>query len=205
MNTGSYSEQLRERVDLLPKGAVFVAKDFADITDAQTVRRIINLMIEQGSLGRVIPGVYYRPRESALLNKSVPVDPNEVAQAIARANGWIITPSGETALNRIGLSTQVPATWTYLSDGPYRDYSFNGTSLRFKRTTGRNLKGLSLTSRMVVQALKALGKHQITQDVIDYLTGRLSAIEKQKLMDETPMITEWIRIVIVRVCREVQE
>ncbi len=205
MYSKGFTEKLKERISAFPEGTPFIAKDFADITDAHTVRRLINLMVLRGELDRVLPGVYVRPKRSRLVDKVLPADPHMVAEAIARSNGWIITPSGETALNRIGLSPQVPAAWTYLSDGPYKEYLYNGTRIRFKRTTGKNLKGLSPSSRLVVQGIKALGKRGMTDAAVRHLSGRLSAEEKGKLAEETPMVTEWIRDVIMQVTGRVPE
>ena len=205
MNSKQYTAQLKQRIDSMPDGTPFIAKDFADITDAQTIRRLINLMIDQGEISRIIPGVYYRPRVSSVLGVPVPPQADAVARAIARSNGWIIAPGGETALNQLGLSTQVPAAWTYLSDGPYREYSYGNTRLKFKKTTGRNLKGMALTSTMVVQALKALGRERVTQEVIRQIARRLNEAQKQELTQQTMMATEWIRDAVTSICAEGDE
>ena len=205
MNNKQYTEQLVERIDALPDGSPFIAKDFSDITDAHTIRRLINLMIGRGEVSRIIPGVYYRPRISKVVGLPVPPRADAVARAIARANGWTIAPGGETALNQLGLSAQVPAEWVYLSDGPYRSYSYGNTRIKFKRTTGKNLKGMSSNSVMVVQALKALGKARVTEDLIRQLSHRLSKAEKQELAAQTMMATEWIREAVTNICAEVDE
>ena len=205
MSSKQYTAQLKQRIDSMPDGTPFIAKDFADITDAQTIRRLINLMIDQGEISRIIPGVYYRPRVSSVLGVPVPPQADAVARAIARSNGWIIAPGGETALNQLGLSTQVPAAWTYLSDGPYREYSYDNTRLKFKKTTGRNLKGMALTSTMVVQALKALGRERVTQEVIRQIARRLNQAQKQELAQQTMMATEWIRDAVTSICAEGDE
>jgi hypothetical protein len=121
MNSKGFTEQLNERINALSEGTPFIASDFADITDAQTIRRLLKKLVDKGDLDRIIPGVFFRPKMSKLLNESIPADPNKVAEAIARSKGWKITASGETALNRLGLSTQIPATWTYITDGPYKE------------------------------------------------------------------------------------
>ena len=44
-----------------------------------------------------------------------------MAHALARKFNWRIQPSGDAALNLLGLSTQVQGRWIYLSDGPGRE------------------------------------------------------------------------------------
>jgi hypothetical protein len=56
------------------------------------------------------------------LEQQVSPDIDQVARAIARKFRWRIQPSGTTAMNILGLSTQVPGRVVYLSDGPDRGY-----------------------------------------------------------------------------------
>jgi hypothetical protein len=55
-----------------------------------------------------------------LLGQALSPELDQVAQALARKFNWRIQPSGDAVLNLLGLSTQVPARWIYLSDGPGR-------------------------------------------------------------------------------------
>ncbi len=54
-------------------------------------------------------GVDDYPRFSKFLDQSLSPDIDQVARALARKFRWRIQPSGATALNFLGLSTQVPA------------------------------------------------------------------------------------------------
>ena len=200
MNSKGFTELLNARINSLPDGTPFIASDFTDITDAQTIRRLIKKQVDNGELERIIPGVFYRTKRNKLLNELIPADPNQVAEAIARSKGWKIIPSGETALNRLGLSTQIPATWTYITNGPYKKYEIGRTKLIFKRTTSKNLDGLSPLSRLVVQALSTLGKDYVTEDIIKFLRNRFTKEEKMNLLLETKRVTEWIRNIIVQIC-----
>lgn len=200
MNTKGFTERINERINAFSEGTPFVASDFSDITDAQTIRRLLKKQVDNGNLERIIPGVFFRPKMSQLLNEKIPADPNQVAEAIARSKGWKITASGETALNRLGLSTQIPAIWTYITDGPYKKYAMDGAKLIFKHTTNKNLDGLSPLSRLVVQALSTLGKDRITQDIVLFLSNRFTKEEKINLIRETKRVTEWIREIIVQIC-----
>ena len=72
-------------------------------------------------------GVYYKPEYNYLIGEAIAPAPDEVARALARNYGWTIVPCGDTALNLPGHSTQVPAQWFYVSDGTYKEYSFDNT------------------------------------------------------------------------------
>lgn len=140
--------------------------DFAEIADSETLRRNLNRLTENGTLYRVQKGVYEKPKFNARLGEKVATDPQKVAKALARGYHWTIVPSGEAALNQLGLSTQVPAVWCYISDGPYRSYSWDRTKLEFRHRTNREISGMSEKSALVVQALKAIGKENITPEIL---------------------------------------
>lgn len=90
-------------------------------------------------------------------------DPEAVANALARSYHWTIAPCGNTALNLLGLSTQVTAVWSYISDGPYKTYEWNSTKLEFKHRTNKEITGLSYMTSLVIQALKRLADRMLRQ------------------------------------------
>ncbi len=97
-----------------------------------------------------------------------------MAQAIARKFNWRIQASGDAALNLLGLSTQVPGRYTYLSDGPDRSYQIGKTTLSFKKSALKNIGFKHRESGLIVHALKALGKDQIDSKVIDKIQNQIT-------------------------------
>ncbi len=151
--SNGYSKQIQKRISNAAAGTVFVSSDFADIADTETVRRNMNRLTQAGMLRRILKGVYEKPKYSKLLNEYVAADPEAVAKALARSYHWTIAPCGNTALNLLGLSTQVTAVWSYISDGPYKTYEWNSTKIEFKHRTNKEITGLYYMTSLVIQAL----------------------------------------------------
>ena len=95
-------------------------------------------------------------------------------------------------MNLLGLSTQVSAVWTYISDGPYKTYEWNTTKIVFKHRTNKEITGLSYTTVLVVQALKTLGRKNVTPDIMQTLSTRLNDTEKSTLLKEAAKSTDWV-------------
>lgn len=169
-----YMQEIRERILSAEEGSVFSTSDFADIADTNTVRSALYRLIQDGILRRILNGVYEKPKYSKLLDEYVAADPEAVANALARSYHWTIAPCGNTALNLLGLSTQVTAVWSYISDGPYKTYEWNSTKLEFKHRTNKEITGLSYMTSLVIQALKTLGRSNITPEVIQMLSEKLT-------------------------------
>ena len=200
MNNG-YTEKIRNRIINAPDGSVFVNSDFADIADNNTVKQSINRLVQEGVLRRVIRGVFDKPQYSRLLGEYVAVNPDAVARALARCYHWTIAPCGDTALNMLGLSTQVTAVWSYISDGPYKTFQWDKTKIEFKHRTNKEITGLSPITILVIQGLKTLGKENIDDKTIRVIPGRLNENEKAALLVESTEATDWIYSVIKEICK----
>ncbi len=105
----------------------------------------------------------------------------------------------------LGLSTQIPAVWLYVSDGPYKTYETDGIRFQFKHTDRKNeLIGVSETTALLIQALRALGKDNIDSQTISYLSGKLREEEKRQILQESRYITAWIYEVVKAICGGVE-
>jgi hypothetical protein len=163
------SSQILARIYGNGRGSAFTPKDFLDIASHETARKVLSRLADKGTIRRLIRGVYDYPAFSTLLNAPASPDPDAIARAIARAHGWTILPSGETALNLLGLSTQVPAQWQYFSDGPAKTYERLSGTLAFKHRSNKETTVLSPKTALLVQALKTLGEKRVNDSVIDTL------------------------------------
>ena len=203
MKRPNYLKQVRDRVVTAEPGTVFVPSDFFDIAEAVKVNMCLNRMAKNGELNLVMRGVYAKPRYSMMLNKNVPPHSDNIAKAIARNYGWTVVPCGDSALNKLGLSTQVPATLSYVSDGPYKTYKADGVTLNFKRTNSKNeLIAVSYKTALMIQALKAIGKDNVTDEVLRRLSKILNNNDKKKALQESQRITTWVYDCVRRVCVE---
>ena len=178
------TKQIYERIEHMESDAVFVASDFTDIADINTVWQVLSRLEQKEKIQRIFRGVYYNPRYSELLGEYEMASPHQVALALARNYGWTIAPSGNTALNQLGLSTQVSAKWSYISDGPYNTFEFNNIQIEFKHRSNKDISGLAPKTALVIQAIRALGKDDITEEDIVKISSILTTEEKETLLKE---------------------
>lgn len=200
--TSSIYTEIRKRIEASEPGTVFLTSDFTDIATTTTVRKCLGRQVEEKNIRRIIDGVYEKPVYSKLLKEYIPANPDAVAYAIAKSFHWTIAPCGDVALNKLGLSTQVPVVWSYISDGPYRKFSWDNITLSFKHRANREISFMSETTALVVEALKTLGKERIDDSTIQNLRNRLPEAEKKKMIEEARGVSEWIYAVIRKVCVE---
>lgn len=194
---------IRMRIEEMHDGAVFVPSDFFDVSSPSNTNNILSRLAKHGVINRILRGVYAKPKSSNLLGKDIPPNPDAVAHAIARTNGWIIAPSENTALNSLGLDTQVPASYSYVSSGPYKCYRYGPFDIEFKRRANRDIVNRSELTSTIIQALKALGKERVTDDTVRRLAAVIPTKDMNNILSETQSATSWIHETMKKV-REVQ-
>lgn len=201
MKRPNYLNQIRNIIAKAENGSVFVSTDFTDITDKKTVNMALLRLANEGLVKKILFGVYYKPEYNKLLGETVAPSPNKVAHALARNFGWTIVPCGDTALNLLGLSTQVPSQWVYVSDGVYKEYSFDNAVIKFKRTTNKEISKLSYKTALTIQALKALGKENVSEQISCRLKKALCKEDKEKMLTEAKSATSWVYEYIKVICK----
>ena len=184
------------------RGWAFSQKDFLRSGNRSAVDIALYRLMNTGKIRRVIRGIYDYPKYSELLKQNSSPDFDQVANAIARKNGWRIQASGEAALNLLGLSTQVPGTVIYLTDGPQKTINIGNLFIEFKKTSLKEIQVKNNFTSLTVQALKALGAGNINNEVISKIRQTWSSEERLKMLKDAQYITDWIYEYIKQICSE---
>jgi len=182
------------------KGWAFTSNDFSRKFKRSTIDWALYDLVKNEKIKRAGRGVYYFPKYSELLKQELSPDIDQVAQALARKFNWRIQASGDAALNLLGLSTQVPGRYTYLSDGPDRSYQIGKTTLTFKKSALKDIGFKHRESGLIVHALKALGKDRIDSKIIDKIHNQIDSKNYNKIMEDTKTVTSWVYEIIRKIC-----
>lgn len=200
MQQDSIIQQIFERIEKGNRDSVYIAMDFLDLGEYHAVRQALLRLEKSGKIQKIMRGVYYYPRYSELIGEYEAPSPRKVAEALARKFNWTIAPCGDTALNQLGLSTQVPARWSYISDGPYHEFEIGNLTIEFKHRNNREISGMSPITALVIQALKALGKGNIDETQINIIKRKLTGEDKARILQEAQQSTIWVYDVMKQIC-----
>ncbi len=184
------------------RGWAFSKNDFLDLGGDDLVRKALSSLQKAGTIRRVRTGLYDYPRISTLLHEQMGPDLDQVARALARKSGWRIQPSENTALNLLGLSTQVPAQAIYLSDGPGKTFTIGNRKLVFKKRALKESIFKLRESELVVQALKALGKERVDLGIRKKLMSAFDEATWNKMVRDTRTAPAWVHDVIRTIAEE---
>lgn len=193
---------VEERIDNFENGYVFTPKDFADIADTKKISVALARIMQSGKIRRIYQGIYDKPKYSKVLNELSCPNPIDIVEALKRKFNWYVIPSGNTALNLLHLTTQVPNVWNYVSSGPKREYIIGNININFNPIKQREISGLSEITAIVIQALRTLGEENITEKNIEILRKQLNDKEKKTILEEAKNSTNWIYENIKKICEE---
>ena len=166
----SVEKQIEKSIKSKPKGYLVLPDDYLTLGSSEAIRKALDRLEEKKVIIRVAHGIYVRPKISKLIGPLTP-SAEEVAEAIAKRDRIRTVPTGSYALNALGLSTQVPMNIVLLTDGSPREIKVGKRTIKFKKTTPKNLLAKGKISRLVIQALKEIGNGKVTTE------------EEQKILD----------------------
>jgi hypothetical protein len=195
-------EKIEKRLEQEDRGYVFTRKDFQGLAPAGTIGKLLFRLAKEGKIRRLGRGLFDYPKTNPALGGELSPDIDLAAKAIARKFRWSILPYGSLAANRLGLSQQVPAKYVYLSNGPAKQIKIDKRIIYFKHARPKEIYADSEISGLVVQALRYLGKDNVSDSVIAHLKYKLSAEQKIELRDHIHYSAEWVYEFVQRIAKD---
>lgn len=190
------NKMLSRIANLLP-GSIVFAQDFVGEGSPESIRQHLGQFTRSGLLTRISQGLYVLPKRIGDLGSLTP-GAEEIATAMARRDKSRIIPTGETALWRLGLSTQVPLNYVYLTDGPSRVIKIAGVNggiaynIKFKHAAPKNFSLRGKISSQVIQALKAIGEKNLTSEILSKIESLIIQENLDDLSHDLTIAPAWI-------------
>jgi hypothetical protein len=184
--------QIEKKIKAKSKGTLFFPDDFSQLGSSESIRKALQRLEEKKIIRRIAQGIYTRPIESKFIGEVLP-SAEEVAKGIAKRDRIRIVPTGVYALNALGLSTQVPMKLVFLTDGAPREIKIGKRSIKFKKTTPKNLLAKGEISSLVIQALREIGIDNITPSEEDKIIALLKKENVNLLKQDIELAPIWIQ------------
>lgn len=195
----SISGKILKSLRLRGRGFAFTVKDFVHLGARGAVDWAIGSLLDAGHIRRIRRGLYDYPRHDDRLGGALSPDLDQVAQALARRFGVRIQPHGAWAANVLGLSTQVPAKVTYLTDGKTRSFDVGKQTIDFKHVEPGKLPSRGDLLGLIASALRSLGPAGVDAAVLAQLRSLLADRDPQRLVQDAKFLETWILDIIKEV------
>jgi len=196
----SISSQIFEYIKKKRRGKIFFAEDFRHLGTLDNIRFVLFSLCKKNILIRLANGIFLYPKIDKKFGLGV-IYPSifDIANEIAKKEKARLIPTGVYAMNRIGLSTQVPAKVIFLTDGAPRTIKIGkNATIKFQKTTAKNLSFKGKITQLVCSALKEIGKDNVTDEQLQKIKEALS-LENNKIIEhDAELAPEWISNIILR-------
>lgn len=191
----SIEENIWKAIQAKGRGSIFFPSDFTSYGEVKAIGKSLERLTEKGNIVRLARGIYAYPEIDTVLGLGVLMPSIEqIAETIARRDKTRIVPTGIYAMNKLGISTQVPMNVVYLTDGTPRKVNLgNGRSIQFKYTTPKNLSFTNQLAMLVTFALKEVGKDNVTDEIAQRIKNVLQKEQKENILADEALMPAWIR------------
>ena len=187
----SIEDQIFKKIKDNKRGKIFFPDSFSKIGSDDAIHQALKRLSEKGILLRIAHGIYLSPKtdpELGILYPSI----DEIAKAIAKRDKARIIPTGIQALNLLGLSTQVPMKVVYLTDGAQRNITIGNQSIKFKKTSPKNLAVKGEISGLVLQAFREIGNGKVSDEQLRIIRELLRKENSAIVKNDARLAPAWI-------------
>ena len=194
----SIEQQITKEIQRTGEETIFFTEDFMQHGTPDAVRIALFRLVNKNIITRLARGVYAKPGYSRLLNKETVPGVEAIVKAIAKRDRAKIIPTGVYALNALGLSTQVPMNFVFLTDGTPRKLKIGKATITFKRTVPKNLSYKNELCMLVVQALKEIGNGKVTEQEKEKVIKLLKQVDYKELKHDIALAPQWIAEIMAK-------
>lgn len=187
-------KSLKDQILGAEENSLFFRSDFPQY-HTESVGRVLSALTDEGVLVRLSPGIYVKPR----MSRFGPVMPSveKVVEEIAVRDKVQVLPAGAAALNALGLSTQVPVSYCFLTMGSARTLMIGNKKVTLKRGVPRNFAYRTRLIALLVQALRTLGEKNVGEQELAQIRRLVSQEpDRVALVSDVLMMQEWMKRIV---------
>ena len=189
-------QQIRKRITRSKFGEIFFVSSFPQY-DVEYVTKLLAIFEKEGLITRIAKGVYVKARKTrfGILYPSA----YELVKEIAKRDKAKVIPTGATAANRLGFSTQVPMNTIFLTTGSGRKLKLGNRTVTLKHGAPRNFAFRGKLMQELVQALRSMGENNLTKEDEGQIAKLLAETpEKDTIGHDLLLAPVWMRQIIKR-------
>ncbi len=195
----SIAYTIERKINRLRKDLIFYSDNFTSKGSSDVIRQTLSRLCKDKKIIRLAQGIYCKPNvETKLGLGTITPSLEQIAEALAKRDKIRIVPTGNYALNVLGLSTQVPMNYVYFTDGFSRHIQMaDGQSITFKQIAPRNFAFKNHTAMLITFALKSIKHENVEEKHILRIHELIKNEPKEAIINDLPLMPEWIRKIVL--------
>lgn len=187
---------IKQRILEAPNDAVFFSNSFPEFDD-EYVGQILSSLSKQGVIHHLSRGIYAKAIETrfGLVYPSM----EKIVEAIAKRDCAQVIPTGAAAENYLGISTQVPMNYVFLTSGSTRKIKVDGRTITFRHAALKNFAIKNRYTSFIVQVLKEYGEGKVPEELMGPIRGLILRHPKlDTIKGDLAVMPAWIRRIFIK-------
>jgi len=173
----------------LPEGATLSAKELLHLGERAAIDQALSRLVQRGVLIRVRRGLFALPVKSKF-GRRAPA-PEKVVESIVEMTGEVVTESGATAANSLGLTTQNPTRHVFWTSGKNQRLQLGAQSVELRKVKSWQVLAPDRRAGSALRAIAWLGKSEARQTVAR-IRHELSVSEQAELFALRGSTPTWL-------------
>lgn len=197
---GNIKGRILQKIEESPSHSIFFISDYANVTGAETIRKILREATIRGILEKAGHGIYVKPKITRFGNVPVPLE--NIVREIADRDKCEIFPTGAKAANIVGLSTQVPMTLSYITTGSTRTINIGDRQIHFRHASPKNFAAKGKVMPLLIQGLREIGEANVTDAECAAIKRFIDKQQDPYLKEDLMLAPVWIQRIIKRLINQ---
>ncbi|MBF2761385.1 MAG: hypothetical protein ISN28_14195 [Ectothiorhodospiraceae bacterium AqS1] len=189
------TEKIMEHAERLLEGTPLVAEDLTHLGTRIGVNRALARLAKRGELLRAERGIYFCPVKSRF--GTHPPSIYQAIEGLGEQRGETIVQNGASAANDLGLITQVPMRYIFLTSGRTRYIMLGNHKIKLRHAPPWQLVLANHPAGQVVRALAWLGPEE-TESAIQRLKRKIPSEAFDIMATVAHRLPNWLARSIAR-------
>lgn len=192
----SVYQKIRTSITRSKYGEIFMVSSFSKY-NVEYVTKLLAVFEKEGIISRIAKGIYVKARKTpfGILYPTA----TEIVVQIAKRDKAKIIPTGQTAENKLGFSTQIPMNTCFITSGTPRQLTLGGRTVTLKHGVPKNFAYKGKLMPELVQALRSIGEANITASDEKRISFLLTQNPEESTFEHDLLLAPvWIRQLIMK-------
>jgi hypothetical protein len=203
MASDSVTKAIIGKIEEANPGTIFFPADFLDLGNPEGIHTTLSRIVATNTLLRLAKGIYLKPKMDSELGMLKP-SMEELAHKIADRDKVVIRPTGTYALNKLGLSTQIPTKVVFLTNGNPKRIQVGKSTIVFQKTTPKQLAIQPENIFLAIQALIALKDQADDPNVMQRLTEVLAREKSTDIRKAVPLAPQRVAKLLRQISERIE-
>ncbi|MCY3996633.1 MAG: DUF6088 family protein [Rhodobacter sp.] len=173
----------------LPEGTILSAKELLHLGERAAIDQALSRLAKRGELIRLRRGLFALPVKSRFGHRAPSAE--TVVESIAEATGEVVTESGATAANRLGLTTQNPTRQVYWTSGKSRKLQLGAQTVELRQVRSWQVLAPGRRAGSALRAMAWFGEAEAGPALM-HIKSELTASEQRELLRMRRAMPTWL-------------